>query len=136
MPNATWRLTVNPKGDGQVELELVPEIQHGPMHQRWIGRDGLFRLDASRDSVRYDELKVAATLLPGQTLVLSASPAAGGLSKAFARQGRRARLGHVSNVPDTTESPNKLVLLRLAQTQFDDLFSPLQSLTPIATQPP
>jgi hypothetical protein len=128
-------LTVIPKGDGQVELELVPEIQHGPMHQRWIGREGLFRLDASRDSIRYDDLKVAVSLLPGQTLVLSASPAAGGLSKAFAGKAGGS-LGHVSTVPDTLESPHKLVLLRLAQTQFDDLFSPLQSLTPIATQPP
>jgi hypothetical protein len=128
-------LTVNPKGDGQVELELVPEIQHGAMHQRWIGRDGLFRLDASRDSVRYDELKVVATLLPGQTLVLSASPAAGGLSTAFASQSG-STLESVSHLPDKAASPNKLVLLRLAQTQFDDLFSPLQSLTPIATPPP
>ena len=99
-------LTVIPKGDGQVELELVPEIQHGPMHQRWIGRDGLFRLDASRDSIRYDDLKVAATLLPGQTLVLSASPAAGGLSKAFAGKGGGSS-GQVSNVPDTTQSPRQ-----------------------------
>ncbi len=128
-------LTVNPKGDGQVELELVPEIQHGPMHQRWIGRDGLFRLDASRDSIRYDDLKVAATLLPGQTLVLSASPAAGGLSQAFAGQ-TGGCLGQVSSVPDATELPHRLVLLRSAQTQFDDLFNPRQSLTPIATQPP
>jgi hypothetical protein len=128
-------LTVNPKGDGQVELELVPEIQHGPMHQRWIGRDGLFRLDASRDSVRYDDLKVAATLLPGQTLVLSASPAAGGLSQAFAGKAGGC-LDQVSSVPDATGSPHRLVLLRSAQTQFDDLFNPLQSLTPIATQPP
>lgn len=127
-------LTVNPKGDGQVELELVPEIQHGPMYQRWIGRDGLFRMDTSRDSVRFEELRIAATLLPGQTLVLSATSAAGGLSRAFAAQG--GALGHVSSVPSTTDSAGKLVLLRLAQTQFDDLFSPLQSLTPIATQPP
>jgi hypothetical protein len=45
-------------------------------------------------------------------------------------------LESVSDVPDKAQSSNKLVLLRLAQTQFDDLFSPLQSLTPIATQPP
>ena len=133
--------TATPTGDGQVELQLVPEIQHGPMHQRWIGGDGLFRLDASRDSIRYDELKIAATLLPGQTLVLSASPSAGGLSKAFAGKGNGS-VGQVSSMPDATATPvtphlpERLVLLRLAQTQFDDLFSPLQALTPIATQPP
>ena len=127
-------LTVRPQGDGQVELELVPEIQHGPMHQRWIGQDGLFRLDASRDSVRFDELQVTATLLPGQTLVLSASAAAGGLGKAFASCGA-GTLEPGTQVADVKESPHRIFLLRLAQTQFDDLFSPLQALTPIATQP-
>ena len=118
-------LTVIPKGDGQVELELVPEIQHGPLHQRWVGQDGLFHLDASRDSVRYDDLKVAAALLPGQTLVLAAMPQAKGLGQVFAgRDGGGAT------------AQGKLVLLRLAQTQFDDLFNPQHTPTPIATQPP
>jgi len=128
-------LTVSPQGDGKVELELVPEIQHGPMHQRWIGQDGLFRLDASRNSVRFDELKVAATLLPGQSLVVSAVPTAGGLGQAFARRDATG-VDDATRVAEPAESPNRLILLRLAQTQFDDLFSPLQALTPIATQPP
>lgn len=117
-------LTVAPKGDGQVALELVPEIQHGPMHQRWIGQDGLFRLEASRNSVRFDELQTAATLLPGQTLILSASPENGGLGQAFA-----------GTSGGGWPSTGKIFLFRLAQTQFDDLFSPLQTRTPIATQP-
>jgi len=117
-------LTVVPKGDGQVELVLVPEIQHGPMHQRWVGQDGLFRLEASRNSVRFDELQTAAALLPGQTLILSALSHKGGVGQAFAG-------------PSGGDSPptGKIFLFRLAQTQFDDLFSPLQTRTPIATQP-
>ncbi len=119
-------ITANPKGDGRVALELVPEIEHGSPRQRWVGGDGLFRLDASRDSIRYDDLKVTATLVPGQTLILESLPNANGVGKAF--------VGNKTSGPASAQG--KLVLVRLAQTQFDDLFAPQQSLTPIATQPP
>ena len=116
-------LVVEPQGDGKVALTLTPEIQHGPMHHRWVGQDGRFRLDASRDSVRFEELETVATLLPGQTLVLSALPGHGGLGRAFA-----------STTPSESLGAGKIFLFRLAQTQFDDLFSPLQTRTPIATE--
>jgi hypothetical protein len=119
-------ITANPKGDGRVALELVPEIQHGPPRQRWVGRDGLFRLDASRDSVRYDGLKVSATLAPGQTLVLESQSGTDGVGKAFVG----------NNASGPADPHGKLVLLRLAQTQFDDLFAPQQTHTPIATKAP
>jgi len=118
-------ITVVPKGDGRVELQLVPEIQHGPPRQRWVGGDGLFRLDASRDSVRYDDLKVNADLVPGQTLILQTLPGVNGVGNAFA--------GKTSG---SVPGAGKLVLVRLAQTQFDDLFAPQQTHTPIATQAP
>jgi len=119
-------ITANPKGDGRVALELVPEIQHGPPRQRWVGGDGLFRLDASRDSIRYDDLKVTATLVPGQTLILESLPGANGVGKAL--------FGNKTSGP--AAAGGKLVLVRLAQTQLDDLFAPQQTLTPIATQAP
>lgn len=118
-------ITAVPQGDGRVELQLVPEIQHGPPRQRWVGGDGLFRLDASRDSVRYDDLKVKADLVPGQTLILQTLPGVNGVGNAFA--------GKTSG---SAPGAGKLVLVRLAQTQFDDLFAPQQTLTPIATQVP
>jgi hypothetical protein len=118
-------ITAVPKGDGRVALELVPEIQHGPTRQRWVGGDGLFRLDASRDSVRFDDLKVSATLVPGQTLILQTLPSATGVRNAFA-----------GTTAGSAQAPGRLVLLRLAQTQLDDLFAPQQTLTPIATQAP
>lgn len=118
-------LTPSPKGNGQVELELVPEIQHGPVHQRWVGQDGLFRLDAARDSVRYDRLRTAATLGPGQVLILLAQGGQGGWGDAM-----------VGSISDASPSAGRLALFRVAQTQFDDLFSPLQAQTPVATQPP
>lgn len=117
-------LVIAPQGDGQVALTLTPEIKHGQMHQRWVGQDGLFRLEASRDSMRFEELETVATLLPGQTLMLSALANNGGLGRTFAGAAHG-------------DSPcaGKIFLFRLAQTQFDDLFSPLQTRTPIATQP-
>jgi hypothetical protein len=82
-------------------------------------------LDASRASVRYDDLKVSAALVPGQTVILQTLPGANGVGNAFA--------GRTSG---STSPQGKLVLLRLAQTQFDDLFATQQTLTPIATQAP
>lgn len=118
-------VTSIPQGDGRVELEVVPEIQHGPARQRWVAGDGLFRLDASRDSVRYDELKVGTTLVPGQTLIFEALPAGKAAGKAVAGQ-----------MAGSASPRGTLVMLRLAQTQLDDLFAPQRTLTPIATQHP
>ena len=118
-------ITAIPKSDGRVEIELVPEIQHGPPRLHWVGGDGLFRLDESRNSMRFDDLRVTVTLVPGQTLVLETLPAASGIGRAFA-----------GNATESDSFRGRLVLLRLAQTQLDDLFAPQQSLTPIATQAP
>ncbi len=114
-------LTASPLGDGRVSLELVPEIHYGEPKQRWVGQGGEFRADIALDSVSFDGMKVTATLNPGETMLLAATPEAD-------------RLGRAVCQSETAETPAKrLVLLRLAQTQSDDLFAPHQSLTPIAT---
>jgi hypothetical protein len=81
----------------------------------------LFHAEISQDTAEFDSLSIHATLTPGQTLILTASSVTGRLSQAFCD-------GLASD-----SAPGKLVLLRLAQTQLDDLFEPQQTLTPIAT---
>jgi hypothetical protein len=116
-------VTVTPRGDGTVELELTPEIHHGQPRQRWIGQTGLFHAEITQDTAAFDALSIQATLTPGQTFVIAASSVTGRLSQAFC-----------DGLCEDT-APGKLVLLRLAQTQLDDLFDPQQRLTPIATLP-
>jgi hypothetical protein len=115
-------ITVEPHGDGRVSLALVPEIHHGEVRQRWVAQRGSFRVDAKRDCCRLDDLEVPATLAPGQTLVLASTP-------------EPRRVGGAFFSAPARDGGTRLLLVRLAQTQLDDLFSPQQPFTPIATLP-
>jgi hypothetical protein len=114
-------LTASPLGDGRVQLAMVPEIHYGTPKQHWVGQSGHFRADVTLDTAKFDEIEIAATLSPGETFILLATP-------------EGERLGRVVCQSETAETPPaRLILLRLAQTQTDDLFAPQQTLTPIAT---
>lgn len=115
-----FALTTMPEGDGTVGVRLTPEIHHGRSHQCWVAQDGMFRVDSARDCRRFEDLLIETVLSPGQTLVLSASPSAVGLGRAF----------FVDNAKP--QRRQTVLLVRLAQTQLDDLFAPDRSLTPIA----
>jgi hypothetical protein len=136
-------ITAHPHGDGQVRVTLTPEIQYGQFRQHWVGEEGSFRIEDSRDSQRFGELTVEATLRPGQTLCLATTPQAVSLGKAFFCVASPASSSPASESKGTavedglsaSDSPRRLVLVRLAQTQTDDLFSPHQWPTPITTAP-
>lgn len=115
-----FALTTTPEGDGTVGLQLTPEIHHGPSHQCWVALNGMFHIDSARDCERFEDLLIDTVLSPGQTLVLSASPDPVSLGEAFFVDGAK------------TQRRQTVLLVRLAQTQFDDLFAPDRSLTPIA----
>jgi hypothetical protein len=103
-----------PQGDGSVQLQLIPEIEHGPMRQRWIPGDGAdWRLDADRDRKAFNSLAIVATLTPGQTLLLTCCPE------------MRGSLGYVFFTDDQEGTPqHRFVLIRVAQSQLDVLFAP------------
>jgi hypothetical protein len=114
-------IAATPLGDGRVDIELVPEVHHGAPRLRWVGQNGHFRAELAQRETRFDALKVKVTLTAGQTLV-------------FAGRNEPERIGSAVCQADTSHEPSgRLVLLRLAQTQFDDLFAPHNRLTPIAT---
>ena len=117
-----FALVAEPQGDGRVQIELTPEISHGPPRQRWVGTDGLFRVDLASDRRRFVDSQLRATLSPGQTLLVAAAPDAKNLGKAFFLED--AKPG----------SCRRILLVRLSQTQCGDLFAPERSLTPIATR--
>jgi hypothetical protein len=96
----------------------VPEIEHGPPRQRWIpGDGGDWRLEADRERNVFGGLTLDATLAPGQSFVVTCMPEMDG------------SLGHSFFTDDyggTTQQ--KLVLIRLAQSQLDVLFDTEQIL--------
>lgn len=101
------------RGDGGADLEITPEVEHGVARQRWLGQshEGTYRLDANRERWQLDKLRCRLTLAPGQTVVLSCiDPPIGAGANFFARDTREVGV-------------RRVVLVRLAQTQVDELFT-------------
>lgn len=110
-----------PQGDGRVRVELVPEIHHGEIAQRWVGDDRALRLDAGQQRVTFDELQLEVVLSPGETMLLTCTADSKGLGRHFFADG---------------ESPNlrrRMLLIRLSQTQLDDRFARDGIAAPIAS---
>jgi hypothetical protein len=109
-----FALRTHPQPDGAVRLELVPEVQYGEPQSRIVpGGAGasVFRLEAGRPKEVFDALKVEASLGPGEMLVLTSLPE------------RAASLGHQFFVESNSgATEQKLLIIRVAQTQHDPLF--------------
>jgi hypothetical protein len=98
--------------DGRVRLTLTPEINHGQARQRWVGSEGILRLDTSPAKRVFGDLEIAATLAPGQMVVV------GCLAN------RPGSLGHYYFTDHHTgQLQQKLMVVRLAQTQQDDILA-------------
>lgn len=100
-----------PNDDGRVRLELLPELYHDESRQRWVAGQGTLRLQAGRPSRTFDQLAISAVLSPGEMLLITAAP------------DRPGSLGHHFFTEGETAPKQKLLVIRLAQTQHDDLFS-------------
>ena len=112
-----------PQGDGSVELEITPEIEHGEAKQRWVGQahEGAFRIDTNRNRLTLDGLQLRPKLSPGQALVLCATADGKGIGHQFFADSENG----------STE--RRVLLIRLAQSQLDDLFSEGGTQSPLAT---
>jgi hypothetical protein len=117
----TLSLKAHPQGDGRVKLSLTPEIEHGEMKARWGGSEGMMIHQTSQDRLILDRLAFEAVLAPGQSLLVSTTPEVKGLGEYFFSQ-------HVGGALE-----RRLLVIRYAQTQFDNLFAPEQTSAPLAT---
>ena len=103
--------------DGRVKLQVMPELEYGENQQRWVGNQGKFMLKTGRSKRAFDELTLSATLSPGHMLVLASLP------------NRRGSVGHYFFTEDDSgQLEQKLLVIRLSQTQHDDLFDPQETL--------
>lgn len=110
-----------PLGDGSVRLELTPEVHFGPPRQKYVGDGNGFIIEAKQDELAFDQLRIEALLAPGQTLLLSSTHDLAGIG------------GQFFGDPDSDNAKPKLVLIRLAHSQNDDLYDQEEVLSPIAT---
>jgi hypothetical protein len=105
-----FALRTNNLRDGQVKIDLVPEIHHGLPRQRWVAGQGMYRLDAGRDKKAFDSMSISAPLARGQMLVMTCLP------------NRPGSLGyHFFSDKRAGRTDQKLLVMRLAQAQHDDL---------------
>ncbi len=105
-----------PQPDGRVRLELSPELQYDQPRQHWVGSQGMLRLETSRPKRVFDNMILTADLSPGAMLVLTSLP------------NRSGSLGHHFFTENTGHLEQKLLLIRLSQTQHDGLFNPPDTL--------
>jgi hypothetical protein len=108
---AIFTLTVRPQGDGRLRVELLPEIHHGPARQRWLGDQGIFRLESEREKKLFENLALSAILLPGHMLAVTCRP------------DRPGSLGYYFFTEQGDRPEQKLLLIRLAQTPHDAIFT-------------
>ncbi|MBN1853979.1 MAG: hypothetical protein JW829_14710 [Pirellulales bacterium] len=97
------RATLEPQQ--QATIEVIPELQHGQTKTRYAAGDGPYwRLDISRDREVFEQLRIPATLQPGQMLVLGCD---------IASQGSLGH--HFHHVQEAKGAGHRLVVIRLAQ---------------------
>ena len=100
------------QSDGRVSLCITPEVHHGQPRKRWIsGSQGVLQLDSGRAREVFYSLAAEATLAPGEMFVVSSLPnRSGSLGHYFFTETKFGKL------------QQKLLVIRLSQTQHDDLF--------------
>lgn len=103
--------------DGRVRLELLPEIHYGQQRQRWVAGQGMYRLEAGRERRVFDSLAVSTSLARGQMFVMTClANRPGSIGYHFFCDKRGGRCDQ------------KLLVVRLVQTQHDDLLQPTETM--------
>jgi hypothetical protein len=116
-----WTLRSYPQGDGNVKLDLTPEIEHGEMKSQWVPSEGSFINQVGKDRMALDRLRLEARVAPGQWLVLSCTSEIKGLGEHFFAESSGGAVERT------------FVLIRVTQTQLDDLFAPGQTTAALVT---
>ncbi|WP_460184176.1 hypothetical protein [Thermopirellula anaerolimosa] len=120
-----FALTCSAEKDGRIRLRMVPEIHHGDPHLQPVGGQGVLRLESRRDRQILEELACEATMSPGDMLLVSCLP------------DRRGSLGdYFLTTTQSGKREQKLLVIRLSQTQQDPLFDPQKAGQPLAANRP
>ncbi|MEX0939157.1 MAG: hypothetical protein WDZ59_14950 [Pirellulales bacterium] len=105
-------VSVQVEADGQARLVLLPEIHHGDPQRQYTFEDGIGRLSMARPIESFAKLRLETQLSPGQMLLVTSLP------------DRPGSLGHhFFTEPGEAHQQQKMIVIRLAQTPDDALFS-------------
>jgi hypothetical protein len=103
-------LEAEPMPNGLVSVYLTPMVEFGKAKSRPVGKDGTWQIGIRKDRHRFSDLTMSMELRAGETVLLTCGEPAHGLGGAFFAE---------SNESNATW---RLLLLRVAQTQRDELF--------------
>ncbi len=113
-----FNLKTLPLPDGRVRIDVVPEVHHDQPRQRRVEDQGVLRFDFSRPKRVFEDMAISATLAPGGMLVMTSLP------------NRSGSLGHHFFTENEGRLVQKLLVIRLSQTQQDGLFAAPDDLSP------
>ncbi|PHS01527.1 MAG: hypothetical protein COA78_22570 [Blastopirellula sp.] len=105
-----FAITASGQDDGRVLLELTPEIHHGESRQNYREHQGMIRIEHRKQRKVFDKLEIKTLLNSGQTIIIGTTPDIKGPGKAFFTDSKNS------------DSVRKLLLIRVAGSQYDNLF--------------
>lgn len=115
-----FALTCAAERDGRIRLRLVPEIHYGDPHLQPVGGQGVLRLESRRDRQILEDLACEVAISPGDMLVVGCLP------------DRQGSLGdYFLTTTQSGKREQKLLVIRLSQTQQDPLFDPQKGRQPL-----
>ncbi len=122
---AVFAMTVTNERDGRVRVHLIPEIHHGESKLRYVTTQGAIRIQSGRAKRAFEDLALDASLAPGDILVMGTlRERPGTIGHRFFAENAEGRIEY------------KLLVLRLAQTQHDELFEPTDVIPLDTLDPP
>ena len=100
-------------GDHRIKLHLTPQLQYGEARQQWVTEDGVIRPQTAKPKQAFERLAFDAALAQDQMLLVTSLPE------------RPGTLGNYFFTEEKDGQPQqKLVVIRLAESRYSDLFVP------------
>lgn len=124
---SVWEISTSPQSDGTARVRLTPRLNFGPVRTTIGVGEQNFAYDSGQSGQLISDLALEVVLRPGETLVLAPTADRSDLGK----------LCFDSLIPpeDPHRTPSHLthrfLLVRLVQTQLDDLFGQAISTEPL-----
>ncbi|GIX02311.1 MAG: hypothetical protein KatS3mg112_1248 [Thermogutta sp.] len=106
-----FAMTLSPKPDGTVCIQLVPEVHYGEPRVQPVATEGLVRWEMRRDRIVLNDLMIKLDLAPGDMLLLTCIPDQPG-----------SLGGRFFTVASSGKREQKLIAIRLSQVQNNPNF--------------
>lgn len=103
-------ISTYPKGDGRVELEILPQLRFGEVRPTIDVAEGTFYIKPQQSIKSIEDLRLSIHVRPGETVVVGPTSQLVDLGDLMFGNGDRIDFWH------------RLLLVRVVHTQHDDLF--------------